>query len=73
MRERRSTKVTARVTPKTRRLIEAAADEAGATISSFTAAAVERAARRELAAGDTEERDLRRHGAGLVRERSTRE
>lgn len=72
MRERRSTKVTARVTPKARRLIEAAADEAGETISSFTAAAVERAARRELASGDSEERELRRHGAGLVRGRSPR-
>lgn len=54
MRERKSTKLTARVTPKTRRLVETAAEQAGETVSAFVAGAAERAARAEVAFGDGE-------------------
>jgi uncharacterized protein (DUF1778 family) len=43
--------VTARVTPRVRRLVKAAAEEEGATLSRFAAEALEERARRRLLEG----------------------
>lgn len=61
---RKTTTVTARVTPRVRRLAEAAAQEEGATLSRFTADALEeRACRRLLGDDEPERSDGRRQAA----------
>ncbi len=52
--DNRTHTVTSRVTPRTRRLAEAAAELRGSTLSAFVAEAVRDAARRELMPDSTE-------------------